>query len=71
VITRADTPTKGTEMTFELRCGDVVSGCEGVVNGTTEDDVMSAAATHAADAHGLTTIDADTEQALRAAIHPA
>ena len=58
-------------MTLELRCGDVVTGCEGVVNGGTQDAVLSAAAAHAADAHGLTTIDADTEAALIAAIHPA
>ena len=58
-------------MTLELRCGDVVTGCEGVVNGSTRDEVLTAAAVHAADAHGLTTIDADTEAALIAAIHPA
>ena len=58
-------------MTLELRCGDVVTGCEGVVNGGTQDEVLTAAAVHAADAHGLTTIDADTEAALIAAIHPA
>jgi predicted small metal-binding protein len=58
-------------MTLELRCGDVVNGCEGVVNGGTQDEVLTAAAVHAADAHGLTKIDADTEAALIAAIHPA
>ena len=58
-------------MTLELRCGDVVTGCDGVVNGDTQDEVLSAAAVHAADAHGLTAIDADTEAALLAAIHPA
>jgi predicted small metal-binding protein len=58
-------------MTLELRCGDVVAGCDGVVTGGTQDDVLTAAAAHAADAHGLTTIDADTEAALVAAIHPA
>lgn len=58
-------------MTFELRCGDVVSGCEGVVTGDTQDEVLAAAADHASDAHGLTGLDADTEAALIAAIHPA
>ena len=58
-------------MTFELTCGDVVAGCEGVVNGATQDEVLSAAAAHAAEAHGLTDIDAATEQALVAAVHPA
>lgn len=58
-------------MTLELRCGDVVTGCDGVVKGGTQDEVLTAAAVHAADAHGLTAIDADTEAALIAAIHPA
>lgn len=58
-------------MTFELKCGDVVPGCDGVVNGASQDEVMAAAAAHAADAHGLTAIDADTERALVAAIHTA
>lgn len=57
-------------MTLELRCGDLFTGCEGVVSGGTQDEVLTAATTHAADAHGLTTIDADTEAALVAAIHP-
>lgn len=55
---------------WELRCGDVVPGCAGVVRAETREEVMSQAAVHAADAHGLTTIDADTEQALVGAIHP-
>jgi predicted small metal-binding protein len=58
-------------MTLQLRCGDVVTGCEGVVNGGTQDEVLTAAAVHAADAHGMGTIDTDTEAALIAAIHPA
>ncbi len=57
-------------MTLELRCGDVVTGCEGVVTGGTQDEVLAAAAVHAADVHGLTTIDADTHAALTAAIRP-
>ncbi len=57
-------------MTLELRCGDVVTGCEGVVSGNTEEEVLTAAAAHAAEAHDLTTIDPATERALVAAIHP-
>lgn len=56
-------------MTLELRCGDVVPGCEGVVQGETRDAVMNRAAEHAASAHGLTTIDDDTRRALSSAIH--
>lgn len=57
-------------MSLELECGDVVTGCDGVVHGDTQDEVLAAAAAHAADAHGLTTIDAATKRALMAAIHP-
>ena len=58
-------------MTLELHCGDVVHGCEGVVRGESQDEVMVQAAAHAADAHGLNQLDADTERALVAAIHEA
>jgi predicted small metal-binding protein len=56
-------------MTLELRCGDVVPGCDGVVRADTREEVLAQAASHAAAAHGITTIDAATEQALEAAIH--
>lgn len=58
-------------MTLELHCGDVIPGCEGVVRGDTRDEVLSQAAAHAATAHALTDIDADTGRALAAAIHDA
>jgi predicted small metal-binding protein len=58
-------------MMLELRCGDVVTGCDGVVQGATREQVLTAAAAHAESAHGLTTIDEDTERMLVAAIHDA
>lgn len=51
-------------MMWEIRCADVVPGCDGVVRAETRERAVSEAAVHAADVHGLTTIDADTEQAL-------
>ena len=57
-------------MSLELRCGDVMTGCGGVVSGATQDEVLVAAAAHAADAHGLTAIDDATKGELIAAIHP-
>lgn len=54
---------------LELRCGDVVPGCDGVVHAETREEVLSQAAAHAAAAHGLTTIDDDTARALGGAIH--
>lgn len=56
-------------MARELRCGDVVQGCDGVVRGTDDADVMRQAAAHAADAHGMTEVDEETAAALAAAIH--
>lgn len=56
-------------MALELRCGDVVAGCDGVVHGASREEVMHLAAAHAAEVHGLTTIDPDTERALAAAVH--
>lgn len=56
---------------LELRCGDVMNGCPGVVTGQTQDEVLAAAAAHAAQDHGVTEIDDDTRAALVGAIHPA
>ena len=58
-------------MARELRCGDVVDGCDGVVHGADDDEVMRRAAAHAAEAHGLDEVDERTADALRAAIHDA
>lgn len=55
-------------MNLELRCGDVVPGCDGVVAGATRQDVLDQAAVHARDAHGITTLDDPTRAALEAAI---
>lgn len=57
-------------MTLELRCGDVVTGCPGVVTGEDHDEVLGKAAAHAAEAHGLHEIDEPTRSALAGAIHP-
>lgn len=58
-------------MARELRCGDVVDGCDGVVRGADDADVMRQAAAHAAEAHGMREVDAETAAALQAAIHDA
>lgn len=57
-------------MTLELRCGKVVDGCEGVVRGETEDEVLGKAAQHAADAHGITEVDEGLKGQLVGAIEP-
>jgi len=55
----------------ELRCRDVGFDCNAVVRAETEDEVMRQAAQHATAVHGLTKIDAETAQGIRAKIHNA
>ena len=54
-----------------LRCTDIVPGCEAVVAGSSDEDIVRQAAVHAREVHGLNELDAATEQAVRAAIKPA
>ena len=49
-------------------CSTVVDGCDGVVTGETESDVLAAAARHAAEAHGMTELPPDVVEAVRAGI---
>jgi predicted small metal-binding protein len=43
-------------------------GCDGVVTGETEDDVLAAAAQHAASAHGITDASPELIDAVKAGI---
>lgn len=52
----------------KFACGTVVDGCDGVVTGQTEDDVMAAAAAHAASAHGMAEVPDEVVAAIRAGI---
>ena len=54
-----------------LHCADIVPGCEAVVRGSSDDDVVRQATLHARDVHGFDQLDSATEQAVRAAIKPA
>jgi predicted small metal-binding protein len=49
-------------------CATVVPGCEGVVTGETDDEVLAAAAAHAAEAHGMTEVPDEGVSAIRAGI---
>lgn len=51
-----------------FECNEVVAGCEGVVEAETTDEVLSAAARHAADAHGLDPLPPDVVAKVRAGI---
>ena len=52
----------------KFACATVVEGCDGVVTGETDDEVLHAAAAHAAEAHGMTELDAGVVEAVRAGI---
>jgi predicted small metal-binding protein len=49
-------------------CGDVVAGCDGVVTGETDEEVLEAAARHAASAHGMSDVPDEVVAAIRAGI---
>ncbi len=52
----------------KFACGQVMPGCDGVVTGATDDDVLAAAAEHAASAHGMSEVPDDVVAAIRAGI---
>ncbi len=52
----------------QFACGTVVPGCDGVVTGESDDEVLSAAAVHAEEAHGMTEIPADLVAQIREGI---
>jgi predicted small metal-binding protein len=51
-------------------CGDVVPGCEARWVCSSEDEILVNVASHAREAHGLTQITDDLEQAVRGSIVP-
>lgn len=52
----------------KFACATVVDGCDGVVTGSTDDEVLAAAAAHAAEAHGLTELSTEVVEAVKAGI---
>jgi predicted small metal-binding protein len=52
----------------KFACATVVSGCDGVVTGDTDDAVLAAAAQHAAEAHGMDNVPDEVVAAIRAGI---
>lgn len=55
-------------MTKELRCGDIMEGCDVVVRGDTEEEVMRKGARHAREAHGVEEMDEETRRKVQSAI---
>lgn len=52
----------------QFECSKVVAGCDGVVTGQTDAEVIDAAARHAADAHGMTEVPDEVVRQIRAGI---
>jgi len=52
----------------QFACATVVDGCDGVVTGATEDEVLTAAAAHAAEAHGMSDVPPEVVAAIKAGI---
>lgn len=52
----------------QFACGNVVPGCDGVVQGATDDEVLAAAAAHAKDAHGMDAVPDEVVAAIKAGI---
>ncbi len=56
-------------MAKEFYCKDVVPGCNAVIKGKDEKEVMAKAAEHARDAHNITNLPPDVQQKVRQNIH--
>lgn len=55
-------------MAKSLKCGDLIPGCNAVIEGKDVQEVMTKAAEHAAKDHGLTEITADLAKKVESAI---
>jgi len=51
-----------------LRCGELMPGCNTVIEGQDESEVMQKGAEHAKSAHGMSEIPPDVAQKVRGAI---
>lgn len=56
---RAYSQKEEGDMAKVLRCGDLMSGCQHVVRGENEEDVLKQAAKHAAEAHNIKEVTPD------------
>ncbi len=55
-------------MTFKLACGDVMPGCAARFETTDRDQLLSQVASHASEAHGITTITPSVLEAVESRI---
>jgi predicted small metal-binding protein len=52
----------------EFRCGELVPGCDTVIEGESEDAVLEKVAVHAREAHGMDEVPPEVQDNVRAAI---
>jgi predicted small metal-binding protein len=52
----------------QLRCGDLMPGCNAVIEGRDEAEVMKKGAEHAKQAHGISSMPPDMAQKVKGAI---
>ena len=52
----------------EFKCGQLVPGCETVIDGQSDDEIVAEVAVHARDAHGMDEVPPEVEDKVRAAI---
>lgn len=55
-------------MAYQFECTNVVPGCEGVVRGETEEEVLEKAASHAAGTHGMDQLPGEVVEKVKASI---
>jgi predicted small metal-binding protein len=58
-------------MAKQLKCGDLMPGCDFVAKGATEDEVLTKAAAHAKSAHGLQQVTPELAAKVKGAIKDA
>jgi len=58
-------------MAKELHCGEIMEGCDHVIRGETEDEVLAKGAEHARQEHGVEEVDEETAEKVKAAIRDA
>jgi predicted small metal-binding protein len=52
----------------EFKCGDVVPGCDAVISGETDDEILKEVAVHAREKHGMDEVPPDVQDSVRASI---
>jgi len=58
-------------MAKQLKCGDLMPGCDFVAKGATEDEVLNKAAEHAKTAHGIQQVTPELAAKVKGAIKDA